>query len=358
MMEGTAGLGTSLGESISTVALVLTSCWADPRYCRERASEGILDQEIDKSSLLLLNTVREADPSAKYFPPSPFTIVPGRHGPGPALILSGGKPQFICDFIESMQQCFPEGSVFHISRPTGTSRYFEPVVSRVAWDHWKAKKPTHAVELVDQLGAILTKFSERQTIAFGRHPTPKDSREALNFLHRSFHTSLHAFLEVAPCPSREPPADARGRLDDLHSIALSGYAKVTEDGRHYSAARGIVLDSDETAAREALLGCRGAWEDIARDREWRLLAAKSRAFYYMARAVGAAFRIIVQFGDNGNRVSPLDELKLAGDGWSSEGASASLALPMEELSVGDFPKCGAALNSCVDGVMRSDYIDP
>jgi len=356
-MEQTIRLGGALGQSVGTIALVLSNCWTDTRYRQQRA-EGIFDQEVDKASLLLLNVLREADPAAQYFRPSPFTIWPGRYGPGPALVGSDGKPQFICDFIESIQQRFPEVKLFQISSASGTPRYFEPLITQVAWDQWKSRKPSLVVDLIERTREILIRLSQKQVIAFGRHPSIKDSRESMNFLHRTFRSSLTSLLDAHAGRDGEVTDEIRWILGDLCSIASSGHAKATEDCHNYSNARKVVLDADDTVARRAFLECRVAWEEIARDPQWRKLSPRSRSLYHLANAVEAGFEIADSAARDGNRVGPLERLEAAQVGWSSEGASAGLNLPVGELSKGDLRTSKPRLIACVDGVMRSEYLDP
>jgi hypothetical protein len=320
--------------------------------------EGILDQEVDKAALLLLNAIHQADPQGAFFPASPFTILPGRHGPGPALLQANGSALFICDFIDRVQECFPEVKLFHINRERGVTRYFEPLLNMVAWDRWRARKSADATRLIEELVALCWHLTERQMIAFGRHPTPRDSQEGLRFLHRTFRATFVGLLESFDSNQRALETDLSRAMAELHSIAKTGYVKVTEDGEHYRQAREHILGAEANCAREAVLACRRAWEDIGRNREWRTLAPKSRALYQFATALRAAARKNCWIADDGSAQSPEDELRLAAACWESEGAAAGAALPVDQLATGDLNSCRDRLEECIEAVMHSEFADP
>src|SRR5947209_123181 len=93
-------VGEGVAETIEAVALCLSQCWLTQVYKSKRSKDGILDQEVDKISLLLIDSWARSD--LKKF--VPFAVVPGRHGPGPALRGAGNKHVYICDIIETFQR--------------------------------------------------------------------------------------------------------------------------------------------------------------------------------------------------------------------------------------------------------------
>ncbi len=349
-----ARLGAPLGEGLSAIALVLAACWQDPRYQQSRSGEGVLDQEVDKLSLLLFNAMKEADPDGEHFCRLPFTTIPGRHGPGPALATNRGRPQFICDVIQIFQKLAPTLTLFNISRTSERSAYFEPRLTRVAWDQWRSRKSTAAVDFVEAVGGVFSKLSERQAIAFGRHPSLDDSREALRFLHRSFRSSTERLFSTVSTSTEFTP-DVSDAVSDLYSIGASGHAKVVSDPGLYTEARAIVRDGD-SVAREPLLNSRGAWEDIGRDREWRTLAPKSRALFQLATAIRAGYRVVKPV-EIESAIAPLDEIAIADAGWRSESCTASAAIPVDELSCGNLDAAAPKIRQCLDAVETSIVMD-
>src|ERR1017187_10690806 len=99
-------MGNAFGEQVAAALLGigfgLSRCWDHAAYQSKRKF-GILDQEVDKFSLLLVQSLGQAD-----LRKAPFTVYPGRRGPGAALVTADGSLAYICDIIVDFQSQMPE----------------------------------------------------------------------------------------------------------------------------------------------------------------------------------------------------------------------------------------------------------
>jgi len=344
-------LGAQLADGLVVDALALSRCWEHPDYQSSRA-DGILDQEIDKFSLLFFQALKSAD-----IRKVPMTVVPGRRGAGAALHSGKGAPLYVCDVIELFQSAMPtDRHLFSISKPRGVSQYLQPLLSSVDWERWRQRnrsgQPSDEPAFIEDFTGVVREFTEEQIIALGRHPGHDETLRALRFLIRAFGEEFSAFLtalEVSDEVWRE-------NLVEAYKIARVALQKTTSDRDHYTTARASILRSANTKAREVLLRIRISDDDIWEPDGIRCeLAPASAVICCFCRVVYSA---IASWANRQERplpkvsqLDPQDELQAAIASWEAMGAEG-ISVPIDELRNGLFANVTSVLRECLSKLVQ------
>jgi hypothetical protein len=249
-------LGRKLSLTLVALSDTLSRCWDSPEYRGKRHQDGILDQEVDKLALLLMQTWPK--------PLSPFTPVPGRHGPGPALPRYGrtGEYVYVCDVLEMFQeQVPPENRQFEVTRGFGPWRYFAPRMKVTQRERWARK---YADELSPNYETFVTEFvslirelSPAQVIALGRHTSPNDTLKALQTLSGHLAAEAQAMLG-----SSGQPEQWWLHASNVQTLARVIHEKAITDRGHYTEAKRLIARRPDCMAKSAILSKRGGAEEI------------------------------------------------------------------------------------------------
>jgi hypothetical protein len=337
-MAADTAMGDAIADTLESVAFGLARCWWRSEYKRRR-QKGIIDQEVDKFSLLLINSSERLSKG--------FQIFPGRRGPGPAVRGASG-PVYICDLIELFQkQIIPANrALFLTSGGEGDWRYFEPQLKPIDWDRWKERKGRRNQSIdsqfLEDFSSLIEPLSPDEVIALGRHPSPKWTVESLRFLASSFlkeysalKSQLRAFLD--------------GRLDEGDRLVFTAERcfrnaqvaceKISKDPEEYRKARLSIARASDTPAKRALLDCRVSPDEIWEDPAVRELIPKANSTNHLARVIWSTFLIWGRDRDHvnlhGRKASEAEnELEGALTDWNTDTLGLTLSLPVEDLRKG------------------------
>lgn len=334
-----ARMGEQVASALLDIGFGLSRCWEHAPFKAKREG-GILDQEVDKFSLLLVHAMSHAD-----IRKAPFRVLPGRRGPGVALISSASSPIYICDIIEDFQARMPkEHCLFAIRRAGGVARYFEPLVSPVDWDRWKnralAGSPGEG-DFLTGFSTVIQGFERAQVIALGRHPNKDVTASSLRKLISDFRAEFESMLAKWRTGDDSWPEQLREGLE----IAEVGFEKVTLDRDAYNDARKVVAKCDNVAAK-AILGCRGADYEIWEAETVTQLVPQTLVNYRLSRVVRASIgcwakkegRAEIAVGAQPDR-----DLQLSTAEWDANYPSLTSVVDM--LLEGRFESCSALLGS-------------
>jgi len=284
-------LGEGVAETIESVALCLSQCWLAHPYRSKRPQDGILDQEVDKTSLLLINSWAHA--TQKKI--APFVVIPGRHGPGPALLGTRGRRLFICDVIEIFQKRLPEKYwLFEIVDGEGPWQSFEPTLKQTDWDWWKQAEVraghSEDVQFLQDFASIIATLNQRHVIALGRHIDSEKTRRALDSLLSDLHQEFNDFLE-----SCSTDGDSWWQhLNNAYERSRVVGEKAVSDHEDYRSAWLLVLNAPDTEAKKAILECRTGSDGIWGAKEVSSQSKKARGAHHFTTAVWAAMRVWAQ----------------------------------------------------------------
>jgi hypothetical protein len=284
-------VGAGVGETIEGIALLLSQCWLTQSYRTSRPADGILDQEVDKTALLFMNSWLHSDLKKK----APFAIRPGRHGPGPGLRGTAGRFFYICDVIEEFQAKLPEKYwLFEIVDGDGPWRHFDPKLTHTDWDRWCDDKQRAGrdgeVRFIQEFGNLLRMLTSDQVISLGRHLSSDDTYRALLFLFGEFENGFKGFLNNSS-------GDAHSwwsHLDAAYESAREAFKKVGTDQDHYRTAWKEVRNAPDSDAKSAVLKCRPACDDIWGAKEVSSLSRKAGLAHHLATVIWAAVRLWAQ----------------------------------------------------------------
>ncbi len=321
-----------VGRTIVGLGHLLSRCWENAEY-RNQRKEGIWDQELDKTALLLFQA---------WTGPKPFLLVPGWHGQGPAVRSSKkGQHVFIGRVISLFQQRFKKHvRIFSIDQSSGPWTYFKPLLRPTDWDRWTKNTPTgqELGPFVEEFAAIMTRLTPKEVIAFGRHISPGDTAAALGYLMTRNHAQLQSF-------EREclDPGNGWKHLREAYETARSAADKVTTDRKLYRDARSEVIKPPETSARDAILACRpfsdqDIWEY---DPVKNGYAPKATQRYSFVRLLRVGFHVWAEKTGRHLDGRPLDrspeaEVQEATVQWRHESNSFDVENLMRQLVAGEF----------------------
>jgi hypothetical protein len=307
--------GPGIADAIIYTAFGLSQCWGTSDYMKGRR-DGILDQEVDKFSLLLANTFDKAEELQEtncQFPKVPLQTYPGRHGPGLALRTKDPKKlAYFCDLIETFQGVMPkEYHLFSIKQGNGPWRHFEPLVKPMNWDTWRGatspgshrEQPPPAVsDLVDGIASAVRGFSPHQVIAFGRHITPQLTAKSIRWLFDRVREEFDSYLNDFGCRV----GIWSSHLANLYENAREAQKKAVRDRPEYKYARSVLLAKPTNLATKAILEVRRAAEDIWDVEEVSKLIPICERTYCFTRILRATAHIWAS--ENGHALSgrPID----------------------------------------------------
>jgi hypothetical protein len=331
---------------IERVAFSLARCWEDPSY-RGRRRNGILDQEVDKASLLLIHTREKLN-----LRPSPFTMLPGLHGPGPALRGADGQPpRYICEVIQLFQGVIPaEHRVFSWSDPALPFQYFQPTLTRTDWDAWVERQQGAAREVrsLADFSDLIRVLDVAEIVALGRHPNYKETCRALRTLLADSRGGFLACLaQITDTYDRWWPP-----LSQAYERTRVASQKVSSDPDDYRNARRLIAEAVESPTKDAILSCRPDPNDIWLRPDVKTLHPKAEGAHLFARLMRSAAWLWA--GENEVRLSgrvldaPAREFQLARDAWHSGGRPE---LAFDRLCLGRMPDCADQLIAAVDVIL-------
>lgn len=345
-------LGEQLAETLIEVAFGLSRCWWQRDYKNHRP-KGILDQEVDKFALLLVNT-KEIMGIAK----GPVIIAQGRHGSGIALPGTNGHLFYIGDLFEHFLGDLPmeKRLLCWQASEDGPWRYFEPRGTRTDWDGYRERMiengDSHRLRIIEEFSVILEGLEPRQVIALGRHPNATETIRAIQKLQRQCKVEFLSFLEH--CEGTHPIWSRH--LCEAYEIAHVAHDKATSDRELYRTARQHVINVAESETKTAILRCRSGDQDIWENRAIREeLKPLCETLYLLMRIVWTAAQVWAdRVGERipGRRVpEPAAELAVLMTQWNSSPAGKGFLLPTQVLKEGVFKACVEELRQLIGRVV-------